>query len=71
MTRHRVRFILVATLLAAVAGCGQKGPLYLPEDETPAQSSDAMPAVPAADTAADPQSAPVEPGSEESASPES
>lgn len=34
-----VRMLLLATLLLAVGGCGQKGPLYLPdEDEVPSST---------------------------------
>jgi predicted small lipoprotein YifL len=32
MNRSWVRFTLIVAFLAAVAGCGQKGPLYLPDD---------------------------------------
>jgi predicted small lipoprotein YifL len=33
-----VRFLLVLTLLLATAGCGQKGPLYLPGETPPART---------------------------------
>lgn len=56
MSRHRVRIILAATLFAALAGCGQKGPLYLPADETEALPADAA-TDPATDPAASPESA--------------
>ncbi len=56
MTRHRVRIILAATLLAALAGCGQKGPLYLPVDETQPLPAGAAPVDAAADPAAMPES---------------
>ena len=32
MNRSRVRLTLIVAFLAALAGCGQKGPLYLPDD---------------------------------------
>jgi predicted small lipoprotein YifL len=33
--RVRARVMLLAALLAAAAGCGQQGPLVLPEDARP------------------------------------
>nr|WP_163578092.1 lipoprotein [Halomonas faecis] len=47
------RLALSAALLAAllVAGCGQKGPLYLPDDEAAAERYDRD--APAEDTPAD------------------
>lgn len=32
MNRSRIRFALIFAFLVGVAGCGQKGPLYLPDD---------------------------------------
>ena len=32
MSSFRVRSIAVAALFVVMAGCGQKGPLYLPDD---------------------------------------
>lgn len=37
MKRLLLPFIALAVLTAALAGCGQKGPLYLPDDEKAAQ----------------------------------
>ena len=34
MSSFRVRGIAVAALVVVLAGCGQKGPLYLPDDGT-------------------------------------
>ncbi len=55
MLRHPLRTVAVVALVLACAGCGIKGPLYLPPRETPA--TDAAP--PAAPPAATP---PVSPG---------
>lgn len=32
MNRFWVRFSIVLVFLAGLSGCGQKGPLYLPDD---------------------------------------
>ena len=32
MSRFRTRLLLIALLLSALLACGQKGPLYLPDD---------------------------------------
>jgi predicted small lipoprotein YifL len=34
------RVAIVASLIAAVAGCGQQGPLVLPEDARPIERAD-------------------------------
>lgn len=39
-----MRWMMLALLAALVATCGQKGPLYLPED--PARQEAALPVVP-------------------------
>ncbi|MGD9598017.1 MAG: lipoprotein [Steroidobacteraceae bacterium] len=54
MTRRASRILAVAAAGAALAACGQKGPLYLPDSgnvvvrptpaATPAPAPDAMPA---------------------------
>ena len=31
MTHRHTRYLLLLALVALLAGCGQKGPLYLPE----------------------------------------
>ena len=59
----------IAVALAALAGCGQKGPLYLPDKKTgvvvPAATPPAVPAAqqaaPQSPTAAPPQAAPPPP----------
>lgn len=33
MRNSLTRTVLILTILAGLAGCGQKGPLYLPADE--------------------------------------
>ena len=33
MKRLLLPFVAIALLTAAIAGCGQKGPLYQPDDE--------------------------------------
>jgi len=38
----RARLAILASLIAAVAGCGQQGPLVLPEDARPIESADAQ-----------------------------
>lgn len=43
------RFLLSLALAAAVAGCGLKGPLYLPK-ETPAKKQTPRPATPVPST---------------------
>jgi predicted small lipoprotein YifL len=58
-----VKVPLAAALALALAGCGQKGPLYLPEKggtvvTTPAQTAPAQPDV---SPAPPPQSAPAQP----------
>ena len=42
MTTGRVAvvFLALAVLCSALAGCGQKGPLYLPDDEKTAKERD-------------------------------
>ena len=35
--------ICLLSLLSIVSGCGNKGPLFLPEDEMPSTQLDAMP----------------------------
>jgi predicted small lipoprotein YifL len=43
----RIRAVTLATLLAsAVAGCGQQGPLVLPQDERPIERIDPAAAEP-------------------------
>jgi predicted small lipoprotein YifL len=42
----RVRAAAVAVLLAFLAGCGQQGPLVLPEGARPVERSDTPPAEP-------------------------
>lgn len=37
MKRLLLPFFALALLAAALGGCGQKGPLYLPDDEKAAQ----------------------------------
>ncbi|MGH8353997.1 MAG: LPS translocon maturation chaperone LptM [Pseudomonas sp.] len=37
MKRLLLPFVALAVLSAALAGCGQKGPLYLPDDEKAAK----------------------------------
>lgn len=39
------RLLIATTLLLALAGCGQKGPLYLPES-APAKPAEQKPAQP-------------------------
>ena len=36
----RARVAFLASLIAAVAGCGQQGPLVLPEDARPIERAD-------------------------------
>jgi predicted small lipoprotein YifL len=38
----RARVALLASLIAAVAGCGQQGPLVLPDDARPIERADAQ-----------------------------
>ncbi|MDD2609295.1 MAG: lipoprotein [Giesbergeria sp.] len=38
------RFVLVASVAATLAACGQRGPLYLPTPAAPAAPSPASPA---------------------------
>lgn len=33
MARRIVQLVIIGSLLAAAAGCGQKGPLYLPGED--------------------------------------
>lgn len=40
MKRFLLPFIGLVVLSAALAGCGQKGPLYLPSDEETAKERD-------------------------------
>jgi predicted small lipoprotein YifL len=40
MKRLLLPFLALVVLGAALAGCGQKGPLYLPDDEKAANSKD-------------------------------
>lgn len=35
MAYRLCQLVVISVLLAAAAGCGQKGPLYLPGDEQP------------------------------------
>lgn len=44
MIRFPVRIALPVVVVVALAGCGQKGPLYLLEDESAADEMQAMPA---------------------------
>lgn len=37
MKRLLLPFLALAVLAAALGGCGQKGPLYLPDDEATAK----------------------------------
>ncbi|MBV8604745.1 MAG: lipoprotein [Pelomonas sp.] len=41
--RRRAAITLVAALLASLAGCGQKGPLVLPQGAKPAPAPSASP----------------------------
>jgi len=43
-----IRILLIAFLSALLGGCGQKGPLSLPQDK-PAEAPAAQPAAPADD----------------------
>jgi predicted small lipoprotein YifL len=38
----RARVAILASLIAAVAGCGQQGPLVLPADARPIERADAQ-----------------------------
>lgn len=40
MKRLLLPFIALAVLTAALAGCGQKGPLYLPDDDKTVKERD-------------------------------
>lgn len=40
MKRLLLPFIALAVLAAALAGCGQKGPLYLPDDDKTVKERD-------------------------------
>lgn len=40
MKRLLLPFIALAVLSAALSGCGQKGPLYLPDDDTTVKERD-------------------------------
>jgi len=40
MKRLLLPFIALAVFAAALAGCGQKGPLYLPDDEKTVKERD-------------------------------
>ncbi len=40
MKRLLLPFIALAVFTAALAGCGQKGPLYLPDDEKAVKERD-------------------------------
>jgi predicted small lipoprotein YifL len=42
--RNRVRLMLALYVLAALAGCGQKGPLYLPEPAPEVEPAEQAPA---------------------------
>ncbi|MBN2872631.1 MAG: lipopeptide [Halothiobacillaceae bacterium] len=46
MSRRLATLMLSMLLLAPLAGCGQKGPLYLPDEseQAPAASDDSQPA---------------------------
>jgi len=45
VNRRRVRLVLVGlfAVVAALVGCGKKGPLYLPKDEPPPAKAPATP----------------------------
>jgi len=55
-----LRFSVIGLLLAAVAGCGQMGPLYLPAD-APAGEAAAPAAEPSEPAAVEPDPAPEDP----------
>lgn len=38
--RHTRHLLLLVTLLALLGGCGQKGPLYLPEEQEQEQATE-------------------------------
>jgi predicted small lipoprotein YifL len=38
--RHTRHLLLLVTLLALLGGCGQKGPLYLPEEQEQEQTTE-------------------------------
>ncbi|MBD9413719.1 lipoprotein [Pseudomonas sp. PDM16] len=40
MKRLLLPFIALAVLTTALAGCGQKGPLYLPDDQKTSEKRD-------------------------------
>ena len=40
MKRLLLPFLALAVLCSALTGCGQKGPLYLPDDEKTAKERD-------------------------------
>ena len=40
MKRLLLPFIALAVFTAAIAGCGQKGPLYLPDDDKTVKERD-------------------------------
>jgi predicted small lipoprotein YifL len=64
-----MRLLLLLTLAAVFAGCGQRGALYLPEDpaETPVVEQDGTPSP---DPAAESLSEPAEEDQEEDDAPE-
>ena len=39
MKRPMLPFVVLALLVSALAGCGQKGPLYLPDSEAAQERS--------------------------------
>lgn len=68
MIRFPVRIALPIVVAAALAGCGQKGPLYLLEDESTTDEMQAMPAqdageAPAGESEAAPADAAATPSS--------
>jgi predicted small lipoprotein YifL len=42
MSRFWLKFGLVAIVLAGLAGCGQKGPLYLPDEDGDSMMNEPM-----------------------------
>jgi predicted small lipoprotein YifL len=45
MSRHRITvlFVAIALLATLAAGCGKKGPLYLPDQPRPAPTTPSTP----------------------------
>jgi predicted small lipoprotein YifL len=46
MPRPFIIFLLTTLFIGPLAGCGQKGPLYLPDESPPAGTADSRPAGP-------------------------